>query len=57
MNHEPTVGVPAIPTLVSLMKAFASWVPLVFVVPERPAGTDGDAVQSVSPPTALHNEP
>ena len=37
MNHEPTVGVPAMPTLVSLMNAFASCVPLVFVVPERPS--------------------
>src|SRR3569833_3619999 len=37
MNHEPTVGVPAMPTFVSLMNAFASCVPVVFVVPERPS--------------------
>jgi len=37
MNQEPTAGVPAMPTFVSLMKAFASWVPVVFVVPERPS--------------------
>jgi len=37
MNQEPTVGVPAIPTLVSLMNAFASCVPVVFVVPARPS--------------------
>ena len=37
MNQEPTVGVPAMPTLVSLMNAFASCVPSVFVVPERPS--------------------
>jgi hypothetical protein len=37
MNHDPTVGVPPMPTLVSLMNAFASCVPLVFVVPARPS--------------------
>ena len=37
MNHEPTVGVPATPTLVSLMNAFASCVPSVVVVPARPS--------------------
>jgi len=37
MNQDPTVGVPPTPTLVSLMNAFASCVPVVFVVPARPS--------------------
>ena len=40
MNQEPTVGVPAMPTLVSLMNAFASCVPVGVRGPRAPVAAD-----------------
>ena len=60
MNQEPTVGVPPMPTLVSLMNAFANCVPSVCVVPLRPSPLTMYKLPDAStgnPPPPCHNPP
>src|SRR3569623_3029017 len=60
MNHEPTAGDPETPTFVSLMNAFASCVPVVFVVPERPSPLTMYRLPAAStgkPPPPCHSPP